>query len=225
MKILAYTISLYLFTTFGFAQVPKKDYRPSEISFGMDMLKVGKTLSTNRTEFEFQSKVDFNKYYLAADFGTLKMSPNGTDFNYQMSGNYFRIGPQVNFMSYSSSRSDLFFGLMYSRASLKDELDYLKSGNGWNDEQINLVNNKLNARWWEANLGLTVKVAGPIHFGWSMRFKFAKKLSGYQVLHPLEIPGFGEASKGNQFGFNYYVIYKLNLVTEYCLPKKRERLI
>ena len=122
-------------------------------------------------------------------------------------------------MPYNKHRSSIFFGLMYARSNFKDQISYDQFDQGWGANTLNYSNDNLTARWFEANLGINVRIAGPIYLGYTMRFKFSKSLSGNGELFPYEIPGFGKADKGGQFGFNYYVIYKLRF-RDKPIPKR-----
>ena len=211
MRILKFITSLLLLLIWftSNAQDKKNKFLPSEVLFATDVVGLGKTLFTDETRLEFHSKVDFHQYYLAGSFGINKINPSSDVFDYSSEGTFFRVGPHVNFMPYNKHRSSIFFGIMYARSSFKDNINYFQSDAGWGDQNLTYSNSDLKARWFEANMGINVKILGPLYLGYTLRFKFSKKLSGYENLVPLEIPGFGQADKGNQFGFNYYIIYKL----------------
>lgn len=211
MRTLKYIISLSFFLSgFGsWAQEAKKDFKPSELIVGVDAIRLGKTLFTDETQLEFHSRIDFHQYYLAGEFGIDKTKASGNGFDYSAEGTFFRVGPQVNMMPYNKHRSSIYFGLMYARSSFSDQIIYDTDDTGWGAQSITYSNDNLTARWYEANVGINVKVLGPLYLGYTVRFKFAKKLSGAGELQPFEIPGFGEANKGSRFGLNYYLIYKL----------------
>lgn len=221
MKILKYIGSfLFFILTLGAsAQEEKKDFRPSEILFATDVVGLGKTIFTEDTKLEFHTKLDFHHYYLAGEFGISQINPTGTNFDYTSEGAFFRIGPQVNLMPYNKHRSSIFFGVMYARSSFSDKIDYTQSDIIWGDKTTVYANDELKARWYEANIGINTRLVGPIYLGYTLRFKFAKSLSGHQELFPLEIPGFGAADKGNSFGFTYQIIYKLRF-RDKPIPKR-----
>ncbi|WP_456460662.1 DUF6048 family protein [Reichenbachiella sp.] len=221
MKILKYITSLIILLNGEYltAQEVKKDFVPSEVIFATDVVGLGKTLFTDEIKLEFHSKVDFGQYYLAGEFGVDKINPTGEGFDYSSEGTFFRVGPHINMMPYNRHRSSIFFGLMYARSNFKDKISYDQVDQGWGASTLNYANDNLTARWFEANLGINVKIAGPIYLGYTLRFKFSKSLSGNEELFPFEIPGYGKADKGGQFGFNYYVIYKLRF-RDKPIPKR-----
>jgi hypothetical protein len=221
MKILRYTISLLFVLSYlsGAGQKAKRDYVPSEVIFAADVVGLGTTLFTNETKLEFHSKIDFHHFYLAADFGTSKINPSTEQFNYSSQGTFFKVGPHVNFMPYNKHRGSIYFGLMYANSYFNDRITYSQSNDAWGDSSFELSNDNLKSRWFEANIGMNVKVAGPLYLGYMLRFKFANTLTGAGELEPLEIPGFGPANKGANFGFNYYIIYKLRF-RDKPIPKR-----
>ncbi|UXX79983.1 DUF6048 family protein [Reichenbachiella carrageenanivorans] len=221
MRILRYITSLiFLFLGWNvIAQETEKDFKPSEIIFAADVVGLGKTAFSDETKLEFHSKIDFHYYYLAADFGVDKINPIGDDFDYSSEGTFFRVGPHINLMPYNKHRSSIFFGLMYAQSTFSDKINYSQEDVGWGADQITYANDDMKARWFEANLGINVQIAGPLYLGYTLRFKFAKDLSSYGELMPYEIPGFGKADKNGQFGFNYYVIYKLRF-RDKPIPKR-----
>lgn len=221
MKILKYITSLIILLSgeYLIAQEAKKDFVPSEVIFATDVVGLGKTLFADEIKLEFHSKVDFGQYYLAGEFGVDKINPTGEGFDYSSEGTFFRVGPHINMMPYNKHRSSIFFGLMYARSNFKDKISYDQVDQGWGASTLNYANDNLTARWFEANLGINVKIAGPIYLGYTLRFKFSKSLSGNEELFPFEIPGYGKADKGGQFGFNYYVIYKLRF-RDKPIPKR-----
>lgn len=221
MKILKYIINLALLVASfnGWSQKIKKDFKPSEVIFAVDAIRLGKTLFTDETKLEFHSKIDFHHYYLAGEFGVDKINSSGNGFSYNSEGSFFRIGPHVNMMPYNKHRSSIFFGLMYARSNFNDQIIYDADDSGWGAQSVTHANDNLTARWYEANVGINVKILGPLYLGYTVRFKFSKQLSGAGELQPFEIPGYGEANKGSRFGLNYYIIYKLRF-RDKPIPKR-----
>lgn len=202
----------------------QKDFVPSALYLSADGLGLAKTIVSNRTELDFQAKVDLDFYFLAVDYGFSKFDLSNTNFSYTNEGSFFRIGPQVNLMPYNKHRSMITFGLSYAFAQFKDQTNFFVSGQNWNDAQINLSNDNLKSSWYEMSLGLMVKLAGPIHIGYMARYQFAQSVSGYGDLFPYEVPGFGSAGKGNNFRFNYYITYKLGFRNK-PIPKRPRRIV
>lgn len=201
----------------------QKDFVPSALYFSGDVVGFAKTIGTDKTDLEFQAKIDFDYYFLAVDYGFSKLNLANTDFNYSSEGSFFRIGPQVNLMPYNAHRSMISFGLSYGFARFKDRSSFFVPGQNWDDVQMDLSNDNLKSSWYEMNLGLMVKLFGPIHIGYMARFQFSQSLSGDGDLAPFEVPGFGSAGKGSNFRFNYYITYRLGF-RDKPIPKRPKRL-
>ncbi|UXP32895.1 DUF6048 family protein [Reichenbachiella agarivorans] len=216
MKILKYITSLSLIVAVGQSAVAQvlekreKDWKPSEIYLSADVVGLTRLLNGD-VQNEFQGKIDFDVFYLAADWGRSNLSSKGEGFDYSSKGSFFRVGPQVNFTPYNKNRSSIYFGLMYAHASFSDQIDYAGVDQQWNQTNLSYSNEDLRANWLEATMGLNAKIIGPLYMGYVLRFKMAKVLTGDGTLAPYEIPGFGAASKNSVFGFNYYITYRFGL--------------
>ncbi|MCV9387708.1 DUF6048 family protein [Reichenbachiella ulvae] len=214
-------ISKYIFFSFSLLFITKtlsaqeyiyekreRDWKPSEVFFSADVVGLGRLISGD-IQSEFQTKIDFDQFYLALDGGRSDLSSSGNGFNYSSSGYFFRVGPQANLIPYNKNRSSIFFGVNYAQSLFSDQIDYRVIQSAWGEQDLSFKNDNLTARWFEANLGIQARIFGPIYLGYTIRFKMAKKLSGEGVLEAYEIPGFGRASSSATFGFNYYIIYRL----------------
>lgn len=186
----------------------KRDWKPSELFFAADVVGLARLISGD-VQTEFQTKIDFDQFYFALDMGVSNLNSSGDGFDYSSSGYFFRVGPQANLIPYNKNRSSIYFGLMYAQANFSDDISYNLQENAWGNQQLAMKNRDMTARWMEASMGIQARVYGPIYMGYVIRFKMAKTLSGDGTLQPYEIPGFGQSSKNTNFGFNYYIIYRL----------------
>lgn len=233
---LRFTISLYLILVAGAfnlsaqeaENVPldKRDWKPSVVFFSADVVKLIDMAASNDLNMEFNFKTDFDQLFLAFDFGLENQNLSGEGFDYHSEGRFYRIGPQINFMKYNQERSNIFFGISYAAANLSDNIDYHVAEGVFDEAQLQYSNVNLKAHWFELNTGLSVRVAGPIFLGYTVRFKLAKSMDTPSKLTPFNIPGYGDASKDSRFGFNYYVTYKLGFRKKKIpqKPKGRQRL-
>jgi hypothetical protein len=222
MKILGCTISLVFMIALGelSAQDPvrpkrERDWNPSAVYLSGDLASPFRSAFSQTNTYEFRTKVDFDSYFLVFDYGRVNstisrvIDPTGADFDYKSEGNFFRIGPQVDFMPFNKNWSNLTFGIMYAWANFNDRIDYELRNEEWDDVNLNYSNNSIRARWYEASLGLSAHIIGPLYLGYTFRFKLAKKMSDPGPLKPYEIPGFGPARRGSNFGMSYYITYRL----------------
>jgi len=201
----------------------EKDWQPSLVFVSADFVGLANMISSGNTQAEFSAKIDFDQLFLAYDFGfenqNLTGSSDSGPFAYSSEGRFFRIGPQINFLPYNKDRSNIFFGLSYAHANLSDHIDYTATAENWDDAELEYSNINLKAQWFEASLGMSVRIFGPLFMGYTMRFKMAKSMDTPGELMPFSIPGFGEADKGSHFGFNYYITYRLGFRNK-VMPEK-----
>ncbi|MFY0625194.1 MAG: hypothetical protein JXR07_02785 [Reichenbachiella sp.] len=187
-----------------------RDWKPSLLFLSSDVVGLIDMASGGDTQAEFSAKMDFDQLFLAFDFGFENSHlSNGTSFDYTSEGRFFRVGPQINFMKYEKSRTNIFFGLMYANSKLNDQISYTVPEGAWEANELSYSNNNFKAQWFEANVGISVRIVGPLFLGYTIRFKLAKWMDTPEDLMPYSIPGFGPADKASNFGFNYYLTYRL----------------
>lgn len=192
----------------------EKDFVPSALFLSADAVSLFRNVFYDQSRYDFRAKVDFDRYFLAFDFGLLDADLSGagdslaTNFHYNSTGYYYRLGPQINFLPYNPTRSNLYLGLMYARSYFTDQINYNYPSDSWGDAQLALENKRIRASWFEANLGINARITGPLFIGYVLRFKLAKNSTGSALLDPYEIPGFGRAKRNGSFGFSYYIAYR-----------------
>jgi len=212
------SILLCIWAIQGFSQ---GKYSPTAIRIGYDLSSVVNTLvDPDKTQFEINADIDFHRYYLSLDYGIQKSVREGDDFSYKNSGNFFRIGADVNFNHNDKENSTLFLGLRYARSTFDDEMDYLIEDEIFGPVRGFSSNEKVNAQWIEIVAGLKVKVLKQLFIGYTVRFKFIKSQDLTEELAPFEIPGYGKVKDESTFGFNYSVYYRFKLKKEEILSQE-----
>ena len=205
-------------------ELPKRerDWKPSAFYISYDIIQLINSASSDRFHTEFNAKVDFDQFFLAFDYGWSDRQITETGFDYSFEGNYYRIGPEVDFMPYNKSRSSLFIGLKYAWSNFEDQITYSTSSDQWDQSDLTFANDNLKARWFEVNFGLSARIAGPVFMGYVVRFKLSQNLSETSELTPYQIPGYGRADKTSNFGFSYYITYRLGFRKK-PVPKRPEK--
>ena len=202
----------------------ERDFKPSAINFGLDVLGLARTsTSAGFTRIEAQGDIDIDRYFFVLDMGHEATSISNSNYSYSNSGNYFRAGIQANMMPYNPNRDFLFVGLRYARSRFSDEIVFQDEFDKWGAKNFSFKNNGLTARWWEVTLGMKVKVLKSLYFGYTIRYKLAKKISDFGELIPRNLPGFGRADKSSSAGFSYYILYHLPF-RDKPIPKKPKRI-
>jgi len=213
----SYIISC-LFTVAVFAQDADtvKSFRPTGIRVGTDLLVIGKSFyKDNFYGWEIAGDIDFNKYLFVTEIGSWgrELNPKG-DGMYSNSGNYFRLGADLNFLHGDPSGNILFFGFRYGRSFFNETLLINSFDPLWGDRTFNLESNGVRGRWLELTTGLRVSVLKYFMLGYTARFKFAPKTTGEAELISYEIPGYGIKDLNIYWGFNYQLFFKIPLKSE-----------
>jgi hypothetical protein len=190
----------------------KGKFIPSAIHAGVDLIGAGKTIIRDDVDWlNFYVGVDMYKYTFNVEYGIENRIVENTSSRYEASGNYFRIGPDVNFLFRDPDFSALFFGLRYGRTTFSDQLNYQVTDPVWGGYEGFLENEKLASGWGEVVAGMRVKLFQLAWFGFTGRFKFGVKSFTDERLIPNYVPGYGRADLQTTWEFNYWLIFRLPL--------------
>lgn len=127
-------------------------------------------------------------------YGRADHTEETTQLSYKTSAPYFRIGADFNVLKNKHDIYRLFVGVRYAFTSFKYDL----SSPGVNDPvwdgvtPYEATDVKCNYHWLEAGLGVDVKLAGPLHLGWSLRYKQRLSADEGTLGKAWYVPGFGE---------------------------------
>lgn len=116
-----------------------------------------------------------------------------TGISYRTSAPYGRIGMDFNILKDKHQANRLYAGFRYAFTSYKVDMDrqnfpdpvwQWETGFGVKDEQCN-------QHWLELVMGVDAKVFGPLHLGWSVRYK--RRLAGNDGIMEKTwyVPGYG----------------------------------
>lgn len=108
---------------------------------------------------------------------------------------YMRVGCDFNVLKNKHDIYKVFIGARYgyskfdfefSHQGVKDEI--------WGGEKVPIyVNDPCNAHWLEGVFGVDAKVIGPVHLGWSFRYRRRISSKSPSVGEAWYIPGYGRA--------------------------------
>ena len=127
-------------------------------------------------------------------YGRADHTEETTQLSYKTSAPYFRIGADFNVLKNKHDIYRLFVGVRYAFTSFKYDL----SSPGVNDPvwggvtPYEATDVKCNYHWLEAGLGVDVKLAGPLHLGWILRYKQRLSADEGTLGKAWYVPGFGE---------------------------------
>ncbi|MDH5367474.1 MAG: DUF6048 family protein [Cyclobacteriaceae bacterium] len=186
------------------------EFIPKSFRVGMDMVGLVKTLSQNEyTELEITSDIAVDKYFLNFEYGILERNRVGDSINYFVNGTFLRVGLDFNFLKNDPDGNAFFFGVKYALGKSNHSLDFNYTDPIFGSISESREVNAINARWFEINTGIKVKLFWEIWLGFTGRLKFALKHDNTIVLDPYEIPGYGFSEQKVMWGFDYYVFYRI----------------
>ncbi len=190
-------------------QKERIDWRPYEIKIGASAIRSARTLagSDNLTTHELEAALALHRYHVVFDYG-VEEHQRGETFDYLNNGSYFRAGVDRNFSKNKDSGNSLTLGLRYARAYFSDEFSYT-SDQGFGEENYQLENNDLTARWLELAFGVRGRVVSNFFMGFTMRWQFSRKIDGEGDLKSFDIPGFGKTRRQNSTPFDYYLMWRI----------------
>lgn len=184
-----------------------------DMKVGVNLVRPGRTLlGSGKDTYEGELALGVNSWNYVFDFGTEKNDRSGS-YTYENKGTFFRFGVDRNFVLNPGKGNVLALGLRYARASFEDQLAY-SLNNGFGDQELDLSNSDLNARWMELNFTLRGKIISQLYTGFTLRWKFLRKVSGEGILKTFDVPGFGNTKRENATSFDYYLMWRIPLKKE-----------
>ena len=192
------------------ADTLRNEYLPTGLRIGTDVLSIIRSYTGEKFDgWEVNADVDFYKYYLAVDYGHWERHLTLSTGNYENSGNYFRVGADVNFLAKDPDRNMIFFGLRYGQSSFSEQLTYESNDVSYGPLQHELVNSNMTGRWGEIVTGLRVNLWRGLGMGYTVRLKFMPRTRGSDEFIVYEIPGYGLTANKNYWGFNYQLFWRI----------------
>lgn len=191
------------------ADTIRNKFLPTGVRVGYDLISAGKSyFQDDFSGWEFQGDVDFHRYYLVIEYGRWGRDQASDSATYSNSGNYWRIGADVNFLTKDPDRNALFLGLRYGRSVFSESMNVMRYDRVWGLLSDNFEHSDVNASWIELTTGLKVKIWKTLWIGYTARFKFGLSNKGSQEMLPYDVPGFGITNKETSWGFNYWLMFR-----------------
>jgi hypothetical protein len=208
-------------STFVFAQndssstkidsLEKKSYKPTGIRIGTDALSIARNFySKTFNGWEVNADVDFDRFFLAVDYGHWARTYGGDNGDYDNSGNYFRAGIDVNFLTKDPEQNMFFIGGRYGQSTFSEHMKIEGVEDEiWGSLDKELYNTNVKGRWFELTTGLRVKMWKYIWMGYTARFKFGLSTNETGEMVPSDVPGYGRTDRESTWGFNYQIFFRI----------------
>jgi hypothetical protein len=130
-----------------------------------------------------------------------------TYITYKTTAPYFRIGMDWNILRNKHQPNRLYAGFRYAFTNYKVDITRDMQPDpvwgtlaGFSAEGISC-----SQHWMEAVMGIDAKVFGPLHLGWTVRYKRKLSHSDFPLGQPWYVPGFG-IYDNDQLSANFNVI-------------------
>lgn len=188
-----------------------RDYHPTEIRIGTDVLAIGKSFAQDDFKsWELNGDIDLDRYFAALDIGSSSRDILSTKGHYTNSGTYFRLGGELNFLKKNDPKKNpggnaLFIGARYARGIFSETLQVSGSDPVWGNYENGWSNTNASSRWFELVGGLKIRMWKMLWLGYTARYKFGLHTSQSEQMLPHDVPGYGGTEKKSVWGFNYQI--------------------
>jgi hypothetical protein len=133
-----------------------------------------------------------------------------TGLSYKTAAPYFRVGLDFNLLKKKHGPNRMYGGFRYAYTSYKVDLwraNYPDPTWLW-DTSFGVVGEKCSQHWLEAVLGVDAEIVGPLHLGWSVRYKRRLAHNDGIMGKTWYVPGFGIYG-GSRLGGTFNVIFDI----------------
>ena len=137
-----------------------------------------------------------------------RLNDEVTEISYTTEAPYFRAGIDFNLLRKKHLGNSLFAGIRYAYTSYKVDVwhpDFKDPIWGWNTS-YDVREVPCSQHWLEFVVGLDAKVFGPLHLGWSVRYRQRLSHDDGIIGRTWYVPGFGTSDNSNIGGtFNFII--------------------
>lgn len=145
-----------------------------------------------------------DKYFPTVELGYGKADHNddATNISYKTSAPYARIGIDFNVLKNKHDIYRLFAGVRYAFTSFKYDLSHpgMTDPVWGNTAPYEASGVKCSYQWLEAVIGVDAKIWGPIHLGWSVRYRSRLSYDDGPLGNSWYVPGYGKTGTSNLGG-------------------------
>ncbi len=149
-------------------------FRGFAVSF--DLVGAGLMAFSDNGQYEGALRVNLHDEWfpiVEIGLGKANHSDDVTHIHYDTKAPYFRIGIDKNMLKDKHGKNRLYVGLRYAYTSYKVNIsrpDFPDPVWLWNTS-YGVKDASCNQHWIEAVVGVDAKIFGPLHLGWSVRYK------------------------------------------------------
>lgn len=180
------------------------------VSVSFDVAGAAMAAFTPYGQYEAAARVNFKgRYFPVAEvgWGSSNHTNETSELHYKVNAPYFRVGMDYNVAKDVRSGNRIYVGLRYAFTSFKydvDGPDIVDAVYG-TTTPFSFHGIKGGTQWAEVVAGLEAKVWGPLHLGWSIRYKLRLHNRTTDIDNVWYIPGYGK-SDSHALGGTFNVI-------------------
>lgn len=198
-------------------------YVPTGIRIGFDAIgPIKSSIQDDFSGWEVQADVDFDRYFLAVEYGSWERNFASDLARYANDGRYWRAGIDVNFLRNDPDRNAFTLGARYGRSLFSETMDISREDPVWGTLSDRFSQSDVSSSWLELTAGLRVRIWKVLWMGYTGRFKFGLSTRGNTDMLPHDVPGYGITNKETTWGFNYYLMLRLPVRNAPPPPEKRK---
>lgn len=161
-------------------------------------------------DYEAALRINLHDQYfpvVEVGYGQAERDDEVTGIYYKTGAPFFRIGCDLNLLKNKHAPNRLYGGIRYAFTSYK--VDIARPGITdpvWGDETgFDIEGDACNQHWFEVVFGLDAQIWGPLHMGWTVRYKRRVSHKDSSIGNTWYIPGYGTYGD-TRLGANFNVI-------------------
>jgi hypothetical protein len=133
-----------------------------------------------------------------------------TEISYKTTAPYFRIGADVNIMNKKHTGNRVFVGIRYAFTSYKVDISHpVMEDPIWKwDTTYEITGESCNMHWGEVLFGLDAKIFGPLHLGWSGRYRIRFSHKDGVMGKTWYVPGYG-LQDSSTLGYTFCISFDI----------------
>lgn len=195
----------------GAKQTAERDTVPlfNGIAVSVDAAGAAMTVLSDYGQYEAALRINMrDRYFPIVELGLGKAdhTDDGTNLCYKTSAPYGRIGVDFNCLKNKHDIYRLYAGFRIAYTTFKYDVTAPPVTDPvWGGEsEYGGTGVKANCLWWEAVFGVDAKIAGPVHLGWSVRYRSRVSNDCGSLGNVWYVPGYGR-SGGTRIGATFNV--------------------
>ena len=178
------------------------------VAVGVDLAGAAQLQLSDYGQLEASVRVNLHdQYFPTLEIGLGKANHENdevTGITYRTKAPYFRIGADVNLLKKKHTGNRVFVGLRYAFTSYKVDIDRQNFPDPvWQwDTGFGVKDESCYQHWAEILFGIDAKVTGPLHLGWSVRYRRRLAHDDGRPEKTWYVPGYG-IQESTRLGYSF----------------------